>query len=138
MLTVVEFRNVLTEQEKALLSSDDGFFIDDSILAAVLDAAYEYVISFLRTAHPSVPWDKSTVPPTMDYHILTIAKYYLFSRRNLTSDALESAMSRTERFLRDLAAGKVSIDVPTADAERDLNAGFADRSNLAYDRVFLL
>lgn len=137
MVTTVDLRRVLTEQEKALLSSDEGDFIDDTILTAAVNDAYAYVLSFLRTAYPTIPWDYATVPEALEQHVLTVAKYYLFTRRNLTSDALEGAMARTERFLRDVAAGRLSLPIVASEVG-GAEAGSGIRDALAYDKVFLL
>ncbi|GIW77915.1 MAG: hypothetical protein KatS3mg104_2978 [Phycisphaerae bacterium] len=133
MVTANDLINVLTEDEKNLLADHAGS-PDTGVIQSAVDRAIQYVLSYARTQDASLT--EAALPDIFDDAVLTVAKYNLFTRRNLISEALVDSMKRAERFLTDVASGKISF--AAGEPAPEVLSGFADRSNLSYDKLFKL
>jgi phage gp36-like protein len=99
----------LTQQELVELTNDAGEnTVDATNVATILTESSAVVDSYCRERY-TVPLQSSEQVKGLT---LDIAVYKLFLRRRRVVDAIENAYKNAIAFLKDVAAGKASLDQP--------------------------
>ena len=139
MVTAVDLRKVLTTDIMNELAADSGL-PDDDLLEAAIDAAYNHVIPYLRQQKPDIA-DKSDVPALLDDKVLTLAKWYLYQRRNVPNDWLDREREYVESFLMRIARGEIALEPTPMAADEGGPAGASgnlDVDSLTASKLFRL
>lgn len=89
-------------------------------IAGILDGVVEEVRGRIAANRDNILADGVTIPASLIHHAIAIARYRLITRLPVTpSDARRAEYEDAMAVLRDIAAGKFSVEVPvTADDEK--------------------
>jgi phage gp36-like protein len=100
----------LSNKELAQLTSDNGAdVVVPAVVTDILAEASGTIDSYCSERY-AVPLQSSEQIKGI---ALDIAVYKLFSRKRRNTDEIDKAYDRAIQFLRDVAAGKASLDQPT-------------------------
>lgn len=121
--TFTEFEQEVPLMVQGMASSDlpiNGAPPVETVVIQKLTAAESVVDGYLQVRYP-IPLraPDGTVPEIIKQAVHTIAKYYLYSRRNaVTPDILEQ-YNATMTFLKDVTRGLANIAVMNAQGQTD-------------------
>ncbi len=125
----------IDEAELIGLTDDAGAgSVDDGKISAAIAKADALIDSYCGQVE-TVPF--TNVPGVIKQHSVTIALYFLFSRRNAVPENRKEDYDRALSHLKDIAAGRASLPIPGEDTGGDeISIAGPDGEVTAEDRIF--
>lgn len=109
--------DIAPQQDLIDLTDDTGSGSADSThINAAIGRADRLIDSYLRGRY-NVPF--SPAPPEITRMSATLAKYFLYERRGMVSEAVKREHELTMAYLKDLGAHKASLDETDQSADID-------------------
>jgi len=130
--TLADIKNDISEAELIQLTDDEGAGVvdEDKVTDAIADADSE-IDGYLRGRYP-LPL--SPVPRILKNLSVGIALYYLFHRKQISSEVIDKRYENAVKLLVKISDGKVQL--VEADGDAVVDEGGPQASKAVDDRIF--